>query len=162
MSKSKSKSKEVVNGSLNEVELEVKVDLNDELLKGDGVLEDMGAAEIAEVKEILDTPSEVKGETGSEDGSSEEGTTEVSDAAPAEADSEGGDDEEVAVEEVVSLPVVYFTFDEAKDRVELVIDVDFQLDLRELCNKHGKRPTAFEAEGELSPQELLLLTNVIK
>jgi len=138
---------EVVNGSLNEVEVTVKeeevVIPSDEDTKGP----DTG---------------EAKGSDASE-ASSEVVSSEVAESSEAPAKEES-DTEEVSTEQAEEvLPLtVYLTFDEDKDNIALEVTENFQMDLRKVCNEQGARFTEFNIEGDLSSENLRLLLKALK
>jgi len=127
---------EVVNGSLNEVELD-------------------------EMTEALIETGEAKGSGASE--AAEANTSEVkeSDVAPAESEELTEEVIDEVVEEVVPLSTVELVFED-DSAVTIVVDEDFQLLLRAVCQEQGARPTSFEAVGDLSSQELRLLSKALK
>ena len=122
----------------------------------------LNEVELDEMTEALIETGEANGSGTSEAAEASESEVEVSDEAPAEAESETEESVDEVVEEVVPLPVVYFTFDEDKDKVDLVVDIDFQLKLRELCVEQNARPTEFIVEGDISVESLRILKKALK
>lgn len=151
---------EVVNSSLNEVELD---EMTEALVKtGDVVIAVDPAAEGGDETAVVNINiGEAEGSGASEAAEASESEVEVSDEAPAEAESETEESVDEVVEEVVPL-TVYLTFDKDADRVPVEVTEEFQLDLRRVCNEQGTRFTEFEVEGDLDSVNLRLLLNALK
>jgi len=108
----------------------------------------------------LKDTSEAKGNANAEE-VSEISSESESEVAPADSDSDSEVTSDSVSEAVVSLPIVSLEFAD-EEVISFDVDADLQLVLRKVCNDQGERPTSFEVEGDISDQELRLLSKVIK
>jgi len=131
----------------------------DESMKSDEPKGLLNEIEFDEMTEALINTSEAEGSGASEEAESSESIEDTA-VAPADAESESDEEVEDVPEEGVPLSTVELVFAD-DSATTVVVDVDFQLVLRGVCNEAGERPVAFESVGDLTAEELRLLSKVI-